>query len=1097
MPGSVRLIKIASEINLGKDAIVEFLKGKGFTVDNKPTTLLSEDMVNAIYDKFKKEKKAAETQRQKIEKHKQIRKTGDPKDKDDEIPEHTSVHRTKPEEKLRHQQQATPKAEEKPNQRNESKPDEKIQDEEKITQEVNQPQVQKEVSPTALKEESPIAKEIPAEQPAINTPPVQEIEKTDTPKTAPVPEDKYKVNDVIKLPVDDYYGRRRGRGKDRDRDRDKSKVKPKETREKTENERKLEAIKELIGKPSPNKSKFKGESRDGKKFEGGGRRPENERKTENDRRFDKAKQSASKGESTDAKAQAPSYKEPFRTKTSGRPQTAEADKNAVAGKNIDVATGESKNLGRLDTNQVAPVDDARIAAKKKKKRKKIVEVELDANDPTKLKGLTIVGKIDIIGNKDNAKTGKDRGKDRGKPSIADDDDERINKSKKKVKKGKSGKDSASPLGKIDKKKKKISVRELITNEDVDKAIRQTLSDMGEVSSMSNRNKMKLKKKAVREEKNQIRMEEEAKEANILHITEFVTTSDLAKMMGVTPSEIIMKCMGLGLMVSINQRLDKDTITVIADDYGMQVEFIDEKAIQAIDEVEEAADEVNLLPRSPIVTIMGHVDHGKTSLLDYIRNANVVAGEAGGITQHIGAYRVKLKNGKYISFLDTPGHEAFTAMRARGAQVTDIVILVVSADDSVMPQTVEAISHSLAANVPIIVAINKIDKPDAQPDRIRQQLADHNILVEEWGGKYQCAEISAKKGVNIDTLLDKVLLEAEILDLKANPDRLARGTVIEANMTKGLGPVCTVLVQKGTLHVGDPFVVGHQFGRVRALMDERGNKMEVAGPSIPARVIGLNGLPEAGDILQATESDVDARNIANERQQLRRQQEFTKMKQVTLDDISKKIHDGAIKDLSLIIKGDVGGSVEALSDSLQKLSTDEVRVNIIHKGVGTISESDVMLAVASGAIIIGFQVSPTAHARKLAEKESVDIRQYSIIYDCIDEIKRALEGLLTPELKEDVTAIIEVRKIFKISRLGVIAGCQVMNGKIHRNDKVRLLRDGLPIFTGYIESLKRNKDDVREVDSGYECGISLDGYNDIEIGDVIEGFKVLEIKRKLD
>ncbi len=620
--------------------------------------------------------------------------------------------------------------------------------------------------------------------------------------------------------------------------------------------------------------------------------------------------------------------------------------------------------------------------------------------------------------------------------------------------------------------------------------------MGEVSAMSNRMKVKQKKKAVREEKEQIRMEEEAKEAKILNITEFVTTSELAKMIGVNASEIIMKCMGLGLMVSINQRLDKDTITIIADDYGLEVVFIDEKALQAIDEIEED-DEDNLQPRSPIVTIMGHVDHGKTSLLDYIRNANVVAGEAGGITQHIGAYRVKLKNGKFITFLDTPGHEAFTAMRARGAQVTDIVILVVASDDSVMPQTIEAISHALAANVKIIVAINKVDKPDAQPDRIRQQLADHSILVEEWGGKYQCAEISAKKGINIDGLLDKVLLEAEMLELKANPDRAARATVIEANMTKGLGPVCTVIVQKGTLRVGDPFVVGHQYGKVRAMMDERGNKMVEAAPSIPTRVMGLNGLPEAGDILTATDNDVDARNIATERQQLRRQQDFKRNKHVTLDDISKQIHDGEVKDLSLIIKCDVGGSVEALSDSLQKLSTGEVRVNIIHKGVGTISESDVMLAAASGAIIVGFQVSPTAHARKVAENESVDIRQYNIIYDCIDEIKRALEGLLTPELKEDVIAVIEVRKIFKISRLGVIAGCQVMNGKIHRNDKVRLLRDGLPIFTGHIDSLKRNKDDVREVDSGYECGISLDGYNDIEVGDVIEGFKVLEIKRTLD
>lgn len=980
MAGNIRLIKIASEINIGKDAIVEFLLSKGFSIENKATSQLSEDMVNAVYDKFKKEKKAAENQRKIIEQHKQIHKTADSKNKTKE---------SEPE---------TPQTPETP----------------AIPEVHATPNTQLYVPETEPKQETVVA---PTEEVKVEAP--KKEEKAEEPQKVEVPSasewTEPQVNQVIQL--------------DSMKKHDSKKPAKKEVRRNV---------------------------------------PADAEKKNN------LQQERKPAEKTFAPRPAANDETPKR-KFNDTPR----DKANAAAATLPLTT-----------------DDA---DKKRKKRKKLAEVELDPEITSpKLKGLTIVGKIDI---KKDVPPSKPSPRNKNVAIFTDEEDELFTgKSAKtgtpKVKKGKKFKAVPGAPAKLAKKKKKVSVRDLITTDDVDKAIKQTLSEMGESSSTTgNRTKLRMKKKAEREEKNLIKMEEEAKEAKVLHLTEFVTTADLAKLIGISANEIIMKCIGLGIMVSINQRLDKDTISIIADDYGLQVEFVDDKAIQAIDDFEDASED--LQPRSPIVTIMGHVDHGKTSLLDYIRNTNVVAGEAGGITQHIGAYRVKLENNKYITFLDTPGHEAFTAMRARGAQVTDIVILVVSADDSVMPQTIEAISHSLAANVPIIVAINKIDKPDAQPDRIRQQLADHNVLVEDWGGKYQCVNISAKKGINIDILLEKVLLEAEMLDLKANPDRHARCTVIEANMAKGLGPVCTIIVQKGMLSIGDSFVVGHEYGRVRAMVDERGNKIESAKPSMPVRVIGLNGLPEAGDILMAVDNDVEARHIANERQQLRRQQEFKRVRQVTLDDISKQIHEGDVKDLNLIIKGDVGGSVEALSDSLQKLSTDEVRVNILHKGVGTISESDVTLAVASGAIIIGFQVSPTAHARKIAEAESVDIRQYNIIYDCIDEVKRALEGLLTPELKEDVTSVIEVRKIFKISRLGVIAGCQVMNGKIHRNDKVRLLRDGLPIFTGYIDSLKRNKDDVREVDSGYECGIALDGFNDIEVGDTIEGFKVTEIKRKLD
>ncbi len=1069
MAGSVRLIKIASEINIGKDAIVEFLKGKGFTVENKPTAILNEEMVEAIYDKFKKELKAAETQRQKIEKHKMIRKSDTPEkshDKEDIVSksinesqvitdeEHTTL---SSENQINSQKDTAQQVDQKDN-----KDENLIENANSIPLD-NKDENLINISTIDETEKSNIKADLNINK--IDVPVSENVENATLHSTQQGTSDKYKVNDVIQLPDESFNRKRKKKDKLSDSKISIDKQNTDKRRDTKISSNRKDDNKSLKSRPSKS-DRFK------------------ENNILNGLGADKLAQLSANIKKS---ASVPKDKPINVSDKKHDKKTFTPEKK--------IESPDPKQVENEISNDIVSSSSER--KKRKRKSKKIAEVEYDVNHSTQLKGLTVVGKMSLDSQKESSGKFGNRNDNKRASSGNQIDDEETNKFKKKGKKSKSLKPTSLSAIKDLKSKKKLSVRELITDEDVTKAIRRTLSDMGEANSMSNRNKSKLRKKAEREEKFQIQREEEAKEEKILHLTEFVTTSDLAKMIGISANEIIMKCMGMGLMVSINQRLDKDTISIIADDYGLEVEFIDDKALQAIDEIADEDDEDTLIPRSPIVTIMGHVDHGKTSLLDYIRNANVVAGEAGGITQHIGAYRVKLDNGKYITFLDTPGHEAFTAMRARGAQVTDTVVLVVAADDSVMPQTIEAISHAQAASVPIIVAINKIDKPDAQPDRIRQQLSNQNILVEEWGGKYQSVEISAKKGDNVDKLLDKILLEAEMLNLKANPDRLARATVIEANMTKGLGPVCTVIVQKGTLRVGDPFVVGHQFGRVRAMMDERGKKIEAAAPSIPARVIGLNGLPEAGDILTVTESDVDARNIANERQQLKRQQEFNRTKHVTLDDISKKISEGVVKDLSLIIKGDVGGSVEALSDSLMKLSTNEVRVNIIHKGVGQISESDVMLAVASGAIIIGFQVSPTSYARKLAENESVDIRQYSIIYDCIDEVKRALEGLLTPELKEDITSVIEVRKIFKISRLGVIAGCQVMNGKIHRNDKVRLLRDGLPIFTGYIDSLKRGKDDTREVDSGYECGIALDGFNDIEVGDVIEGFKVLEIKRKLE
>lgn len=587
----------------------------------------------------------------------------------------------------------------------------------------------------------------------------------------------------------------------------------------------------------------------------------------------------------------------------------------------------------------------------------------------------------------------------------------------------------------------------------------------------------------------------AEESKTLKVTEFVTANQLANMMNVPVAKVIQACMQLGLFVSINQRLDAETITIVAEEFGYKMQFTTVEDVEKIEEKESSNPE-NLVPRPPIVTVMGHVDHGKTSLLDYIRKSNVVAGEAGGITQHIGAYNVSLPNGKSITFLDTPGHEAFTAMRARGAKLTDVAIIVIAADDSIMPQTIEAINHAQAAGVPMVFAINKIDKPGANPDKIREGLANMNILVEEWGGKYQCQEISAKKGLNIDLLLEKVLLEAEFLELKADPTKKASGTVIEAALEEGRGYVATVLVQNGTLKNGDIILAGAYSGKVRAMFNERGQKINSAGPSIPAKVLGLDGAPNAGDKFVVMDDEREAREIANKRQQLIREQALRAQKHITLDEIGRRLAIGDFKELKIIVKADVDGSAEALTDALLKLSTDKIQVNIIHKAVGAISESDVLLASASDAIIIGFQVRPTLKARQLAEKEEIEIRTYSIIYDAINEVKAAMEGMLAPQYEEKVTCNVEVREIFKISKVGTVAGCYVLDGKITRQTKIRLLRNGVVVYTGNLSSLKRFKDDVKEVSAGFECGLTIENFNDIKVGDIIEGFEMVEIKQKL-
>ena len=641
--------------------------------------------------------------------------------------------------------------------------------------------------------------------------------------------------------------------------------------------------------------------------------------------------------------------------------------------------------------------------------------------------------------------------------------------------------------------KKPVVKAEVSDEDVAKQVKETLARL----TNKTKNKAAKYRKEKRENVQNRLMEQEEMEqedSKILKLTEFVTANELASMMDIPVTQVIATCMSIGIMVSINQRLDAETINLVAEEFGYKTEYVSAEVAQAITEEED--NEEDLQPRAPIVTVMGHVDHGKTSLLDYIRKANVIAGEAGGITQHIGAYNVKLEDGRHITFLDTPGHEAFTAMRARGAKVTDIAIIIVAADDNVMPQTKEAINHAMAAGVPIVFAINKVDKPHANPDKIKEELAAMNFLVEEWGGKYQSQDISAKKGTGVHDLLEKVLLEAEMLDLKANPDRKATGSIIESSLDKGRGYVATMLVANGTLKMGDIVLAGTSYGKVKAMFNERNQRIKEAGPSEPVLILGLNGAPAAGDTFHVIDTEQEARDIANKREQLQREQGLRTQKLLTLDEVGRRLALGDFHELNVIVKGDVDGSVEALSDSLIKLSTEQVQVNVIHKGVGQISESDVTLAAASDAIIVGFQVRPSSSSGKLAEQEGVDIRKYSVIYDAIEEVKAAMEGMLAPTLKEQITATIEVREVFNITKVGLVAGAMVKTGKVKRSDKARLIRDGIVVFTGAINALKRFKDDVKEVGTNFECGISLTNCNDIKVGDIIEAYEEVEVKQTL-
>ena len=797
---------------------------------------------------------------------------------------------------------------------------------------------------------------------------------------------------------------------------------------------------------------------------------------------------------------------------------------------VNNVSGGIKILGKIDLNS----NKKEVTKPVEKPVKEEPKVEKPANTPTvkpvaqpkesstvehiapqvtQLAGIKQVGKIDL--SQFDKKSNKEKDTPKNESNNQNGNNSNSNKKKRdRIKKGgdkkinieetnhhnhkdnRDNKDNRHKNNNHKKENKPFKGAHVEVDEDaIQKQIKETYARMTENKGKTKGSKHRREKRDSISQKIQEEIQQQEATSNIIKVTEFVTVNELAILMGNTPvTKVIEACMNLGLMVSINQRLDAEALVLVAEEFGYKIEFVTAELHDAINEEEDKNED--LVERPPIVTVMGHVDHGKTSLLDNIRRTNVIAGEAGGITQHIGAYNVTLPNGRHITFLDTPGHEAFTAMRARGAKITDLAIIIVAADDAIMPQTIEAISHAQAAGVPMIFAINKIDKPGANPDKIKEQLANMNILVEDWGGNYQCQEISAKKGINIDKLLEKVLLEADLLELKANPNKRAVGTVIESSLDKGRGYLATILVQGGTLHVGDIMLSGSYTGRVKAMYNERGQKMEAVGPATPVSVLGLNGAPTAGETFNVMEDEKEARDVANKREQLIRIQGLRTQKHITLEEIGRRIAIGNFQELNIIIKGDVDGSVEALSDSLIKLSTEEIHVNVIHKAVGAISESDVLLAAASNAIIIGFQVRPSAEARKNAEKEEIEIRLYSVIYDAINEVKSGIEGMLAPEEKEEVTATAEVRETFKISKFGTIGGCMVKDGKLNRNAKVRVIRDGIVIFTGELGSLKRFKDDVKEVMAGYDCGLNIANYNDIKVGDIIEAYQIVEIKRKL-
>ncbi|MCB9014547.1 MAG: translation initiation factor IF-2 [Lentimicrobiaceae bacterium] len=1074
---STRLGKAAQEFNVGVPTIVEFLHKKGIKIDNNPNTKLPSEVYALLVKEYQSEKNVKDLSK-KIELEYTQHKTISIADKRPSNEEEFEPELTRDDLFIRNMPPEPEKV-------SKSKPVEEVKPAAPVTEPVAEPKAE----PVAIPDEPAVAEPVKPEQqkPEPTPAPAPEPEPIPVPEPEPAP-----AAPVAETPVAD--------------------IKPEVVEPKSEVT--AEPVKaETPVQPEPTEIVAASTPADDKITPA-----EEEKTTEPEEEVTQIGQLKVLGKMDLDSLKRPSRKD---KKKKGKTEEPAAEPVATTPAEPEAVVEEVKETKtEIKTPQAetpaTPVAETPAEPEKPKETPAEPVVERESNflktEVRKLEGVTILGTM---------KLPEVRKPEPKKPVASSSDDSMKSKKKKRKRIKKPGEETTpqagqtprqggqpgqpqgnagQPKGKPGMRDKKGSPRREapkveLSPEDIQKQIKETLQRLSGTGK-SKASKHRREKRSMASQQMAEEAQKRVEEQKTIMVAEFVTANELANLMNVQVNQIISTCLSLGLFVSINQRLDAETIVVVADEFGFTVKFVGVEATEGYEDNEEVDAPEDLAPRAPIVTVMGHVDHGKTSLLDHIRHTNVIAGEAGGITQHIGAYEVKLENGKKITFLDTPGHEAFTAMRARGAKITDIVIIVIAADDTVMPQTVEAINHAQAAGVPIVFAINKIDKPNANPDKIREELSKRNILVEDWGGKYQSQEISAKKGVNLDLLLEKVLLEAEMLELKANPNKLASGTILESSLDKGRGYVAKILVQTGTLKQGDMVLAGTTIGKVKAMYNERNQPIKEAGPSTPLLLLGLNAAPQAGDTFKVMHDEREAKSIVAKRQQLQREQGIRTQKHITLDEIGRRIAIGDFKELNIIVKGDVDGSVEALSDSLLKLSTQEVQVNIIHKSVGAVTESDVLLASASNAIIIGFQVRPSQGARKLAEQEQIDIRTYSIIYTAINEIKAAIEGMLSPDIEEKIVCNIEVREVFKITKIGTVAGCMVLDGKIHRNTKIRIIRDGIVVYTGHLGSLKRFKDDVKEVSAGYECGLNIDNFNDIKEKDIIEGYEEVEIKRKL-
>ena len=1055
---SIRLIKVSKELNVGISSLVEFLDKKGVQVEANPNTKIDDkhyEMLNVEFGKDKKIKKTVDKQ-----KEEQLRKE---KKETVAIEGYDLPEEEEEKEKQTEERDSTTTT----NLSDDKKPQLKIVgnidlDDLGVKPKKKQEEIKKEES----KQETVASK--PIEKVVEETEKIEKVDKTESVKKEELPqEDKLaKEKEVEPRPQSKPEEEPKPQPiSEKEKEQPKEKELPKEdvsaetTIDKEVTEKKAKTTEEKTVSQKEEKPKEKSTPKVEKTSDS---------KIDKKLKHKKEATAEEKAKTTETKSSVEENEEEEKDESLFRLNDSRLETNIVVKGSIDLDSINEKT--RPARKSRAQRKKERLEREGKAGSKRVKEENIKAL------------KKESINEKKNT-----------------DDSDETKKKRKRIRKGKVNIEKSADATKSTTKRRrpilKKPVRKEISEEDVQKQIKETLARLTQRKSggRGGARHRRDKREAVIQ-RQEAELKEQERESRILQLTEFVTANDLANMMDVPVTDVISTCMSIGVMVAINQRLDAETINIVADEFGFKTEYVSADVVEAITQEED--NEEDLISRPPIVTVMGHVDHGKTSLLDSIRKTNVIAGEAGGITQHIGAYHVSLESGKKITFLDTPGHEAFTAMRARGAKVTDVAIIIVAADDNVMPQTVEAINHASAAGVPIVFAINKIDKPGANPEKVKEELAQMNYLVEDWGGNYQSQDISAKQGTGVPELLEKVLLEAEMLELKANPDRTAFGSVVESSLDKGRGYVSTILVENGTLKSGDIILAGAYFGRIKAMFNERNQNIEEAGPAQPALVLGLNGAPQAGDKFHVLESEQEARSIANKREQLQREQSIRTQKILTLDDIGRRIAIGNFQELNIIVKGDVDGSIEALSDSLIQLSTPEIQVNIIHKAVGQISESDITLAAASDGIIIGFQVRPSLSARREAEKHGIDIRLYSVIYDAIEEVTAAMEGMLSPEIKEEITANIEVLETFKITKVGTIAGCIVRDGKVKRSNKVRLIRDGIVIYTGELESLKRFKEDVREVSAGYECGLNIRNFNDIKVGDTVEAYEEVEVRKTL-